>query len=365
MPRRRRKAQVEGTELVNVNVERISLVPAGANQMPFKIMKTDGKEKPMSIFKKSSRNPRVAAVLVSDEANLGPIRERLKAAGLAVDIEKSDEEAGCVVFPQVKGYEQVGDNDVVIKHDDNVAVVVRNVRKSFEGINWESTVFSDVMAQEGFVPSIGLATDMLQSTYINILNKAETQEELTSMFSKAVRDYGKLVDVLTSATTDEMFSVSLFKAAEDEDGDGEGDDDGADEDDGDEVETGAEGDDDNDGEGDGDGDEETSQASGEIEPAVAAAVAEAVEPINDAVAKIAGSLDTITDAVQKTAEQVEGLNKRVKAAEKTAKAAKAATDGMVSSEPDDDGDAAARKSDDDSPAGEPAFIDTAHGRPAA
>lgn len=212
------KMVVKATELKDTDVQFVSLVKRGANRIPFRFTKSE--DEPMldlhkigrSLFRKGDGKPAVAAVLARKSADQDAIKARLTKAGLAVD--NASEKEGTVVYAQ-KGVDQEG--AVVVKLDDNVALVVTNVQKAFESYDFSSTTFGEVFKAGSFYPSMCVANDMLASTVSNIMYDAADPASAAEAISKAVDEYKDYVTALASSLPVQAFKadVEVKKAAKD------------------------------------------------------------------------------------------------------------------------------------------------------
>lgn len=212
------KAVIEVQEMSDVDVRRISIVKAGANMIPWRILKhsdqpgaedSDMKISFGSIFGTSKpEGPRVSSVAVSKAADLEASKLHLQAAGFSIDTVEETEDA--VLFVQDA---DVRGERVVMKLDDNHAIVVANVEKGLATYP-ESVSFADNLASAGFLPGVQLGISMLHDTIYNSVQKAENQSVAVTTVSKAIEDFRSYVMALAGSLPVEAFKLdSILKSA--------------------------------------------------------------------------------------------------------------------------------------------------------
>ena len=86
-------------------------------------------------------------------------------------------------------------------------MVVSGLQKAFEGFDFSSTNFGDVMASGSFCSSMCMATDMLSATIGNILAYADSPDRAADQIEKAVGEYQSYVVALAKG-----LPVHAFKA---------------------------------------------------------------------------------------------------------------------------------------------------------
>ncbi|QIG76978.1 hypothetical protein EVC30_150 [Rhizobium phage RHph_Y1_11] len=190
----------KATELSTLNVNIVSMVKRGANRIPFRIVKEDTddmldlhKIAGQAFAKTEDKKGGVFAVIVNKSADVAALQVALADTGLK--LEKGEEGEGTIVFKQ----EGVDEFDVgLVKLDDEVIVAVSGLKKGFSSYNWQDTDFATVFATEGFYPSLRTATEAFSSTVSNILYKEENKSSITTKVSKALTDFGSLVNTLVN-----------------------------------------------------------------------------------------------------------------------------------------------------------------------
>lgn len=215
------KLQIKATELVEPDVDIVAMVKRGANRIPFRIMKED-KEMGIDLhsigrrlFQKQEPAPAVVAVLLSKSANAEVITAALVKAGIEADKFTKTETAEAVMFTKADAEALVKDeNTQVLKLNEDVALVVTGLKKSFDGWDFESTSFKEIMSKGAFVPSICVAQDMLSRTIYNILEKADTPKEAATGIGAAVKEFSDYVTMLAKGLPESAFKadVALAKA---------------------------------------------------------------------------------------------------------------------------------------------------------
>jgi hypothetical protein len=205
-----RKLQLKATELVDTDVNFVSLVTRGANRIPFRITKEDELMLDLhkiarSLFKTADPKPEIVAVIAQKGADQDKVLEVIKSAGLEPSDFAATEKDGILTF--AKADADMAEGSLVIKVSDSVAMVVSRLQKAFEGFDFESTTFGDVMASGSFCTSMCVATDMLSATIGNILAHADSPVTAADQIEKAVGQYQSYVVTLAKG-----LPVQAFKA---------------------------------------------------------------------------------------------------------------------------------------------------------
>lgn len=175
--------QVEADKLCDVEVSHISLVRRGANRIPFKIVK---QEDPMSIFKsldlgnlgsmfsqKAEANPgRIVGVITMKGDGFESIKDQIKDAGF--EVEDAEEMAdGSVIFKQ----EELVDSGVVVRMNDNIAVVTKGFSPYEMTIGRDGVSFSDLCESNGFYPGVNAITETIGTAVRQAVHAATSVSE--------------------------------------------------------------------------------------------------------------------------------------------------------------------------------------------
>ncbi len=211
--------EVQANELTDVKVSHVSLVKHGAIRLPFRILKSEGDETMFNLktlYKSAASQPTIAAIVVNKSGNLAVAKARIEKAGL--QIENFDEsQDGVIVFPQVDelGDIKPGENGAyIVKMDEQLSVILTGIEKSFESINFDSTSFDEVMAQEGMRPGVHLSMEILGATVSNIFAKVEDRAEMVTELSKTLDQFKDHILGMAEAVPENAFSVDFFKASD-------------------------------------------------------------------------------------------------------------------------------------------------------
>ena len=129
----------------------------------------------------------------------------IKSAGLEPSEFTATEKDGILTFAKADADKAEG--SLVVKVSDTVAMVVSGLQKAFEGFDFSSTNFGDVMASGSFCTSMCVATDMLSATIGNILAYADSPDTAADQIEKAVGEYQSYVVTLAKG-----LPVHAFKA---------------------------------------------------------------------------------------------------------------------------------------------------------
>lgn len=202
------KLQVGSAELVDAEAEFVSLVKRGANRIPFRITKEDTQDMidlskiGRTLFKHEAPKPAVIAVIAQKGVNTERLAQVFKAADLDPQTFVKKDEEGVVTL--TKQDVELGEDTVVLKMNDEIAIAVSGLKKTFDGYSYTMTDFDAVLRTEGVYPMMYVAEDALSATISNILYKAASPGEAADMVGQAIdsfRNYmtGILGDVPVTA----------------------------------------------------------------------------------------------------------------------------------------------------------------------
>jgi len=181
------RKRIDAGEIHDAEAHRVSLVRRGANGIPFRIVKEDGDMgidlNSLNLFKGSPK-PAVTAVIVSKDADQEAAKAALSKQGFEVENVETTDEA--VIYRQPTKM-KVSDQ-VVYKADDTIAYEVVNVSKFFDPMDLETTDFKQLMNTEGFMPSLGMAMDVVGRAVMNTLDQASSPDEAASKIEKVFSD---------------------------------------------------------------------------------------------------------------------------------------------------------------------------------
>lgn len=203
------KQLINATELVNTDVNFVSLVKRGANRIPFRITKEDQNMIDLhkigrAIFKMAEPKVAVVGAIVQKGADLEKVNAVLKSAGLDVEALEKSEKDGIVTLAKADAPSAAS----VLKVSDEVALVVStDLQKAFSGVDFSSWSFGEVMATEGYFTGVCMAVDVLKSTVTNILMDATSSAEAAAAVGKATDELKNYLISLTGG-----LPVDAFKA---------------------------------------------------------------------------------------------------------------------------------------------------------
>jgi hypothetical protein len=202
----REKVRIIFHELTDVNVVKASIVDRGANLEPFSKIK-NLKEKSMNIkdlWKKRSKPeepvegaPVITAVITKAET-LPQVKELLGKTPVVNEDEQGDLTILCLTESEV-------DTSNVVQLDENTAVEVTGLAKSFEGYTYESD-FGAVLATDQFYPSVRIATEAMSEALWNAMYTAEPGVPPVETVNTILADFSAYVANLVT-----MVPVEAFK----------------------------------------------------------------------------------------------------------------------------------------------------------
>lgn len=192
------KVKVLARELIDPDVQHLSLVEGGANRQPIKICKEDREMIDMSnfpsIFKKEEKNPEILAVLVKKSADGDGVRKFLSDQGLEVDCPQDVDDV-TVAYIQ-KGEAQFDkENDIVIQSSDDLAFAITNVQKGYD-VDWGGEEFKAAANEKGIYPGLHASLSLLNSIISEEIKKAETPEGMADSIAAALEGFNNYVSGL-------------------------------------------------------------------------------------------------------------------------------------------------------------------------
>lgn len=204
------KLQIKANELVNTDVNFVSLVKRGANRIPFRITKEDEAMLDLhkigrSLFRKADPAPEIVAAIVQKGADLTKVAAVFRSAGLDPKNFFKSEKDGVVTL--AKADADKAEDAAVLKVSDEVALIVSGLQKAFQSYDFESSSFKEVMATGGYFASLTAAMDAMRTVAGNILYKAESPSQAATDLGKAVDEFKSYLTTLTNS-----LPVQAFKA---------------------------------------------------------------------------------------------------------------------------------------------------------
>lgn len=208
MPRLRIKAN----ELIDTNVNFVSLVKRGANRIPFRITKEDENMLNLydigrRLFQKGDPKPEIVAAVIQKGADLNKIAAIFKSAGLDPKDFWRTEKDGIITVAKSDAVQ--AEDTVVLKVSDDVGLVISNLKKTFDGYAYNSTDFNVVMATEGVYPSMCVAKEALGTTIGNILHKASSPNEAAAQVGAAIDAFKDYMTMLLGSVPVQAFKADL------------------------------------------------------------------------------------------------------------------------------------------------------------
>lgn len=207
------KQDVAVTELVDTDVQYVSLVKRGANRIPFRITKEDGTMIDLhkiasSLFRKADKKPEIIGAVVEKTADLDKVEAVFKAAGLDSTKFVKSEKDGIVTIAKSDAQPE---SATLIKVSPEVGLIVEGVdlKKSFEGIDFTSWSFADVLATEGYFSSVCTAVGAFQSTVANIMMNTGSATEAAAAIGKACDELKTYLTMLTAGLPVQAFKADI------------------------------------------------------------------------------------------------------------------------------------------------------------
>jgi hypothetical protein len=204
------KVKVVANELVDTDIEMVSLVRHGANRCPFKVLKSDEppsfKERVDEFFSIGRGDCSVVAFFVRKDA-AEKVLPLLKSEG--IDIEKSEEADGVIAISvsdaTPRGFIQL--NDVL-------AVAVDQPLKEFAN---ESVVkaYAESVGLQGFAPGVDMAVRGLADGVWSLLNSTETgpRTERVAKVDTMLASFRKYITSLAKLLPEAVFKAEAVTKA--------------------------------------------------------------------------------------------------------------------------------------------------------
>lgn len=201
----KKKLIIKANELTEVDVSAISLVKNAANRSPFKILKSvKGEKMNMDLSRlfrmKKAESPPAVVCYVTKAEHADKLTEMLKSDG--VEVCKTEEKEGMMLLHVI---DEAPTDLTTIKMNDDVAVMVSDVSKSFNAYESESDNFVNGIAIQGFFPGVRTAADVFVETLYNIMSKSEAGVPPMQQIQKLATDFGEYVNTLASRIPIEAF----------------------------------------------------------------------------------------------------------------------------------------------------------------
>lgn len=192
------RVKTKGREMKDATVEYISLVPRGANQIPFRIIKSHKNQEntgmgiditsfPALLRRQKAEKqiaPSISAFVVKKGEALDAQKEAIKAAGFDVEkaVEKSEE--GLVIFMQGDTTEEtLTDATMVGFGAGDVQVAIKGFTSWGSGVS----TFTDKVQAQGFYSGLDMALDVLECS---LFNEASDDDDRAKTFT----DVGEVID---------------------------------------------------------------------------------------------------------------------------------------------------------------------------
>lgn len=201
---KQRMVRVKASELVDVDVDLISLVKRPSSRIPWGIIKSEDAKGgstmkgfdlgQLFVSKAEAPAPVVTSVLVKGEPT-EQMLELLGNQGFSVENAETTED-GVTVFKQ--DVEYTGDVNVV-KLSETLALTVPVVKADGS--------FAEMAAARGFYPSISIATELLQCELYRVVEKSDSPAAAAGKVADLVNDFGSFMSSLVGGLPAVVFKT--------------------------------------------------------------------------------------------------------------------------------------------------------------
>jgi hypothetical protein len=200
------KIKVLANELVDTDIEMVSLVKHGANRCPFKVLKAEDSEPPTirerlsKLLDLSTDTPKIVAFFIRKGAEISAL-PILRASGFENAV--ASEMDGAMVVPV-----REGEVEAIFQLSDDVAV---GMDREVPTLSKEAIVkaHADRIGTGGIYPSLGQAFDALATDVWNLLN-TNSESPVVDRVEKVdhtLISFRKYLDMISKTLPDEVFKI--------------------------------------------------------------------------------------------------------------------------------------------------------------
>lgn len=207
-----RTVRMPAKEIVEVTVDKVSLVKHAATRSPFKILKAEAPDTTppgvlanlKQLFAGPPGEPQLVALLVKREV-AKTIFPLAKKHGFRVEKAHADLDEDVVILKQ-EGFTAVDDIKSVVALSPEVAVGLDRVVKDFDC--WHSTTdFDENIRNQSFYPCVRMATDTFHETLWAVMADAHTHEDAVAKIDTLVKQFSTYVKSLLKALPSTVFKM--------------------------------------------------------------------------------------------------------------------------------------------------------------
>lgn len=204
--------EYDAEEMVDVDVQFISLVSKPANKIPFRITKSQKTSNPEStkmlnfgsMLKGEAPQQEVAKevkAFVIREADADKMAEFLK--GQDVDVESGELIDGRIVY---KTSEFEAEDVTAFQVSEDLVVLVSGVAKAFEPFGAEGS-FTDKVKSSGVLPNLMNATDVMVDSMFSTLDSAEAPADAVEKLEAMLDEFKSFVTTSISELPASVFKI--------------------------------------------------------------------------------------------------------------------------------------------------------------
>lgn len=212
------KIKVLANELIETEINAVSLVKNGANRSPFKVIKSDDEIETISLGQKIQKmfEPKKPTEVVAffirkgEEAKYLPALEK---AGFAVNCTEED---GVMLVKQAGYVEGEFGNLFQINKDmgfainkDVLGLKSRLIKDFYGGLREASEDFDENLSANSFYPGLDSAISALRSTLYACMCEAETPSDAASKASTALNSFHTYVAALVGGLPESVFKMDF------------------------------------------------------------------------------------------------------------------------------------------------------------
>ena len=204
------KVKIVGSELVDADINFVSLVKRGANRSPFKIIKAEDiseedtstlKDRVSSMFGSKHETPGSVVAVFVQKDHEGEVKPLLAKHGFAVDDAEIADDV--IMYKQEGATEGVG---TLIALNDFVGIGIDRVVKEFQP--WaRSDSFTENANSTAFFPGLCSAMESLKDTIHQNLYSADVKKDAKAKIKSSLASFSKYVIGMFSEVPESVFKL--------------------------------------------------------------------------------------------------------------------------------------------------------------
>ena len=197
------KVKMKAAELVDVDLQLVSMVKNGAIREPFKIVKQEEtlEDKFHKVFSKEAKPHLTCVIVKKDKAK--EVAMKMVDAGIVPDMTETTLKEGSVLF-KLEGYKDE-DTTVLMKSNEDVYMGFSRISKEYAPYSLEN--FEDKLEMVSIMPSIDGATYCLSNEIVNCIYGADSKTEAKKKMVEKMDVFKKFVSKLLDQMPESVYKL--------------------------------------------------------------------------------------------------------------------------------------------------------------